>query len=290
MLPDEDAVLGKLLAWCGAEARIRAVILTSSRATPDRRADLLSDYDVILAVQDPAAFAGEDGWVLQYGPPAARWGDESELFGLLTSFQGVVYADGVKIDYTIWPEEMLERVSAADALPEGLDVGYRVLLDKDGRTSAWLAPTYRAHIPAPPTEAAYRAQVEEFWWSATYVAKALWRGEVVFAKFVLEQDMRLGPLRRVLEWRIELDHDWSLRPGAYGRGLEQLLPPELAAELAATYVGAGVEENWDALFATAALFRRVATEVGAALGHAYPLEDVDEVVTAHLEAVRKLPR
>ena len=196
----------------------------------------------------------------------------------------------MKIDYTIWPEEMLERVSAADALPEGLDVGYRVLLDKDGRTDGWLPPTYRAHIPTPPTEAAYRAQVEEFWWSATYVAKALWRGEVVFAKFVLDQDMALGPLRRVLEWRIELDHDWSLRPGAYGRGLEQLLPPELAAELAATYVGAGVEENWDALFATAALFRRVATEVGAALGHAYPLEDVDEVVTAHLEAVRVLPR
>jgi aminoglycoside 6-adenylyltransferase len=290
VLPDEDAVLGKLLAWCGAEAGIRAVILTSSRATPDRRLDLLSDYDVILAVQDKAAFAGEDGWVSQYGPPAARWGDESELLGLPTSFRGVVYADGVKVDYTIWPEEMLERVSAADTLPEGLDVGYRVLLDRDGGTDGWFQPTYRAHIPAPPTEAAYRAQVEEFWWSATYVAKALWRGEVVFAKFVLSQDLRQGPLRKALEWRIEFDHDWSLRPGAYGRGLEQLLPPELAAELAATYVGAGVEENWDALFATAALFRRVATEVGAALGHAYPLAEVDEPVTAHLEAVRVLPR
>ena len=49
VLRDEDAVLGELLAWCGAEARIRAVILTSSRATPDRRADLLSDYDLMLA-------------------------------------------------------------------------------------------------------------------------------------------------------------------------------------------------------------------------------------------------
>ena len=290
MLPDEDAVLGKLLGWCAAEVGIRAVILTSSRVTPDERADLLSDYDVILAVRDPAAFAGADAWVSQYGAPAARWGDESELLGLPTSFRGVVYADGVKVDYTIWPEEMLERVSAADALPADLDVGYRVLLDKDGRTAGWLPPIYRAHIPAPPTDAEYRAQVEEFWWSATYVAKALWRGEVVFAKFVLDHDLRLGPLRRVLEWRIELDHEWSLRPGAYGRGLEELLPPELAAGLAATYVGAGVEENWDALFATAALFRRVATEVGAALGHAYPLADVDEVVTAHLEAVRVLPR
>jgi aminoglycoside 6-adenylyltransferase len=290
VLPSESAVLARLLAWCEADPDVRAVILTSSRTTPDGRADQLSDYDVILAVRDRAAFAGDLDWIERQGPPAARWADESELLGLPTSFRGVVYADGVKIDYTLWPEELLERVSAADALPEGLDVGYRVLLDRDGRTAEWLPPAYRAHIPAPPTEDEYRAQVEEFWWSATYVAKALWRGEVFFAKFVFAQDVRDGPLRRVLEWRIELGRDWSLRPGAYGRGLERLLPPGLAAELAATDVGAGIEENWEALFATAALFRRVATEVGAALGYTYPLADVDEPVTAHLEAVRGLPR
>jgi aminoglycoside 6-adenylyltransferase len=286
-VPGEEAVLGRLLAWTGEDENVRAVILTSSRVTPDGRADRLSDYDVILAVREPAAFALDGEWVSRHGRPAARWGDEGELLGLPTSFLGVVYADGVKIDYTIWPEAMLERVSAADALPEGLDVGYRVLLDKDSRAATWPEPTYAAHIPQPPSEAEYRAQVEEFWWSATYVAKGLWRGEVVFAKFALDTDMKLGPLRRMLEWRIELDHDWSLRPGAYGRGLERNLPPELAAELAATYVGAGVEENWQALFATAVLFRKVAGDVGAALGFTYP-SDVDETVTAQLEAVRQL--
>jgi aminoglycoside 6-adenylyltransferase len=263
------------------------VILTSSRVTPDGRADLLSDYDVILAVRDPQDFDRDGDWLSHHGPPAARWGDESALLGLPTSFLGVVYADGVKVDYTLWPEAMLERVSAAEALPAGLDVGYRVLLDKDRRAATWPSPTYRAHIPRAPTEAEYRAQVEEFFWSATYVAKGLRRGEVVFAKFALDTDMKLGPLRRMLEWRVELNHGWSLRPGAYGRGLERNLPPELAAELAATYVGAGVEENWEALFATTALFRRVAAEVADALGFTYP-RDVDEPVLAHLEAVRGL--
>jgi aminoglycoside 6-adenylyltransferase len=285
----EEAVLGRLLAWTGEDENVRAVILTSSRVTPDRRADLLSDYDVILAVRDPSAFDLWGGWTSAYGRPAARWNDESELLGLPTSFRGVVYADGAKIDYTIWPEAMLERVSAAETLPEGLDVGYRVLLDKDGRTAGWAPPSHRAHIPQPPSAAEFRAQVEEFFWSATYVAKGLSRGEVVFAKFALDTDMKLGPLRKMLEWRIELDHDWSLRPGAYGRGLERNLPPELAAELAATYVGAGVEENWEALFATIALFRKVAAEVGAALGLAYP-GDVDDTVTAQLEAVRASAR
>jgi hypothetical protein len=44
-----------------------------------------------------------------------------------------------------------------------------------------------------------------------------------------------------------------------------------------------------ARLATAALFRRVAAEVGAELGYAYPRR-VDDAVTAHLNAVRQLPK
>ncbi len=287
-LPDEADVLATLVAWGEAQPVIRALILTSSRARQDDTVDLLSDYDLIVAVRDAAAFGADTDWATGYGRPAARWGDQSELYGLATSFRGVVHEDGVKIDYTLWPEELLERVSEQAALPDVLDVGYRVLLDKDGRTSAWPPPTFRAHIPARPTAEEYTALVEEFWWSATYVAKGLWRGEVVFAKFVLDRDMKLGPLRRFLEWLIELDHDWSVRPGVLGRGLERSVPPETWSELASTYVGTGTEDNWDALARTIALFRRVATDVGNAFGYPYP-QRVDDAVAAHLDAVRSLP-
>ncbi|MBA3332793.1 MAG: aminoglycoside 6-adenylyltransferase [Actinobacteria bacterium] len=287
-LPAEADVLERLVAWGEADGSIRALILTSSRARSDGSVDTLSDYDLIVAVTDTAGFTTNDEWVSAYGEPLARWGDQSELYGLTKHFLGVVYADGVKVDYTVWPEALLERVAEAEALPEELDVGYRVLLDKQGRTARWNAPTYRAHIPAPPTEAEYRAIIEEFWWDTTYVAKALWRGEVVFAKFALDYDAKIVALRRILEWRIELDHEWSLRPGAYGRGLERRLPADIWSELAGTYVGPEVEENWDALFRTTALFRRMATEVGDALGYAYPL-DVDEAVSDYLEKVRQLP-
>jgi aminoglycoside 6-adenylyltransferase len=86
-----------------------------------------------------------------------------------------------------------------------------VLVDKDGRTADWKPPTYQAHIPRPPAEEEYRALVEEFWWSSTYLAKALRRGEVVFVKFVLDYDMKLGVLRRFLEWRLEIEQERSSR-------------------------------------------------------------------------------
>jgi len=287
-LPDEDAVLGKLVAWADTDPAVRAMILTSSRAKPGAPVDVLSDYDVIVAVRDAADFAASDAWPAAYGRPLAHWSDEHELYGMTTYFRGFIYEDGVKVDYMVWPDVLLERVSDEPALPEDLDVGYRVLLDKDTRTSRWQPSTYGAHIPLRPTKDQYDALVDEFWWDTTYVAKSLWRGEIVFTKFSLDYDAKFVALRRFLEWRIEIDHDWSLKPGAYGRGLERMLPADIWSELAATYVGTDIEDNWEALFRTVSLFRRVATEVGDALGYAYP-QQKDDAVTTHLERVRKLP-
>ena len=55
--------------------------------------------------------------------------------------------------------------------------------------------------------------------------------------------MRLEVLCRLLEWRIQIDHDWSLPIGRWGRGLKRLLPSHIWSELEASYVGPGIEEN-----------------------------------------------
>jgi aminoglycoside 6-adenylyltransferase len=286
-VPVED-VLARLVAWGEAQPSIRALILTSSLVRPGAPVDVLSDYDLIVAATDAERRGHEDDWVLDYGTPMVRWGDEAELGGLTTYFRGVLYDDYVKIDYTLWPYAVLERIAEMPSLPDVLDGGYRILLDKDGRTARWQTPTYRAHVPARPTEAEYRALVEEFWWDATYVAKSLWRDEMVFAKWCLDYDAKNVVLRRLLEWRIEIEHAWSLQPGVLGRGLKRLLPAELWEELASTYVGPEIDENWEALWRTTALFRRVARDVGDALGYAYP-QPVDDRVSAYLHVIQRMP-
>jgi len=279
-LPDERAVLDRILHWGGRDEAVRLLVLTSSRARSDETVDLLSDYDVVVASTDLAAFDP----AAAYGPPLARWGDEHLVHGVTTLFRGVVYEDGVKIDWTLWPAEVPALV-AGHGLTDDLDVGYRVLLDKDGAAAEWPEAAYRAHVPAQPTEAEYLALVEEFWWSSTYVAKALWRGEHLFADFVLAVDLRHGVLRRLLEWLVEVEHGWMLRPGAYGRGLEKLLPDDDARELAATYEGAAGAEAFER---TVVLFRRAARAVADGLGFAYP-QRVDDLASEHLRRVRALP-
>jgi aminoglycoside 6-adenylyltransferase len=263
-----DEVLTRILAWAHAEDAVRVVVLTSTRARAEGPPDALSDYDVIVALTDLDTFDP----AAAYGSPAARWGDEHDVHGTRTFFRGVVYEDGTKIDWTLWPANVPGLV-AEHGLNDNLDVGYRVLLDKDGTTARWAQPTFRAHIPPKPTEADYVALVEEFWWSATYVARARARGERLFARFALDVDLTHGALRRMLEWSIETGRDWSWKPGAYGRGIEQELPAETARELDAAV---GSFER------TIALFRRVAHDVADALGYAYP-RHADDAVSAYIE-------
>ena len=142
-----DAVLARIVRWAEAENAVRVVVLTSTRARAEGPPDELSDYDVIVTLEDIDRFDAAEA----YRTPAARWGDEHDVHGTTAFFRGVVYDDGVKIDWTLWPAEVPGLV-AEHGLTDGLDVGYRVLIDKDGTTARWAQPTYRAHIPRRPTE------------------------------------------------------------------------------------------------------------------------------------------
>jgi aminoglycoside 6-adenylyltransferase len=130
--------------------------------------------------------------------------------------------------------------------------------------------------------------VEDFFSDVPYVAKCLWRGDLLPAKWCLDYDMRYPFLIRLLEWRVGLDHGWDTPVGNNGKGLRRRLPPDIWAELVASYAGGALEANWESLFRTVALFRRVAVDVAARLGLSYPHE-LDRAVVAYAEQVRALP-
>ena len=285
----EADVLHRLVQWANDRAMVRALVLTSSRANERAPLDLLSDYDVIAVVSEMRPFSHDESWLHEFGKVLVLFRDTGQLYGLRGHTRLVLYEDGTRIDYTIWPVALLQRIGDKPRLEGGLDVGYRVLVDKDRLAQGLPPPTYTAHIPARPTKKEFLALVEAFWWETTYVAKNLWRDELMPAKSALDFSLKLQLLRRLLEWKIELDHDWSWPPGVAGRGLKKLLPAQTWSELASTYVGEDLDENWEALFKTTGLFRKIAIEVGDALGYGYPY-DLDNRVTSYLQSIRHLER
>jgi aminoglycoside 6-adenylyltransferase len=283
----EVDVINRLVQWANSQPLVRAMLLESSRASDHAPIDILSDYDVLLIVSDTRPFSQQESWLQDFGKLLVLFRDKGRMYGLRSYNRLVLYEDGTKIDYIVWPVALLQRVLNAPRLPDVLDHGYQVLVDKDHLACNLKPPTYSAHIPKRPTEKEYQSLVEEFWWETIYVAKNLWRDELMHMKYNLDYVMKFELLRRLLEWRIELDHNWSWKPGAVGRGLKKHLDSRIWGEFASTYVGEEIDENWDALFKTTALFRRVAIEVGDALGYRYP-SALDERVTSYLQSIRNL--
>ncbi len=285
---DADRVLKHAVAWGQARADVRAMLLTSTRTMPGSPVDRFSDYDIILAVTDVAPYFADREWLEDFGRVLVVYRDPIKQVHGLDSFACITqYEDGTKIDFTLWTAGILARIAADPTLPDALDVGYAVLLDGEGLARGLAPPTHRAHIPAPPTQAEYFTLVEELFHEATYVAKHLWRDDLLPAKYSLDYAMKHVDLRRMLEWKIEVDAGWALKPGAYGKGLKRRLDAATWAELERTYTGASLQDNWEALFRTIDLFRKVAIEVGERLGYAYP-GALDGRAVAYLRRVRAL--
>jgi aminoglycoside 6-adenylyltransferase len=285
-----DDVIRRLVRWAEQQGLVRAMLLTSTRAIPNAPLDVFSDYDVVLVVQDIHPFFEDRTWLHDFGEVLVVYWDPihpAPDYGLEQVANVTQYAEGLKIDFTLWPVALLRRIAQASTLPADLDAGYTILLDKDHLTDGMQPPTYTAYIPAPPADETYQKVVEDFFSDAPYVAKCLWRDELLPAKWCLDYDMKHNFLRQMLEWRMECDYDWAIPAGALGKGLKKRLPPETWSQLERTYVGAGMAENWAALFRTIELFRQVAIEVAAHLGYVYP-HDLDQGVTAYINRMQSL--
>lgn len=288
--PDPDPVIRQLISWAARQDAVRAMLLTSTRAVPNATVDDLSDHDVILVVRDVAPFVQNRSWIEVFGEVLVAYWDPVDAgmdFNRDHCGNVVRYADGLKIDFTLWPVSHLTAVVERDALPAELDAGYRVLLDRDCLTVRLRPPTYAAYRPVRPDESEFQAAINDFFSDVPYVAKCVRRGDLFPLKWVLDFDMMHVYLRPMLEWWVGCAEGWSRSVGSLGKGLRHRLPDDIWRELEASYAGGSMAENAEALFRTVGLYRRVAMDVGR-LGYRYPDEldrDVMEYARQILNSV-----
>lgn len=159
-----------------------------------------------------------------------------------------------------------------------------VLLDKDESLPVLPPPTDEDHGVKPPSAQAYDECCNEFWWVAPYVAKGLWRCEILYAKWHLDSIAR-EMLLTMLEWEAGIRTDFSVSMGKCRKYLQAHLPEERWQALLLTYADGSREATWNALFAACNLFRGTAKLVGEHFGYSYSDED-DLRVSGHLKRVR----
>lgn len=274
----EQEVLDMLERWAEARADVRAVILTGSRADSRREPDAWSDYDVEVFVRDIEPFLRDDAWVRDFGEIMVRWPSTPQpTFSDNWVTQLVLYRDGTRIDFQI--------TALPPGASENLDDGYRILVDKDGAGARLPEPARSRHVTRRPTVEVFDSRLNAFWWDIVYVAKALRRGELNYAKYMLDGTIRFNQLEPLLEWHIGLHHDWSVDAGIHGRWFHRYLDQRTWESYRQTFAGADVESNWQALWATIELARTLGRTIARALGFDYP-DETDRKVTDYIEGIR----
>lgn len=280
----EQEILELIVSTARDDDRIRAVILNGSRANPNAPRDFFQDFDVVYIVTDVEPFKHNYDWIKRFGelmimqmpedmqdPPPANNGG----FAYLMQF-----TDGNRIDLGIDPVEMLDELKK--------DTLSILLLDKDGIVGPLEPSSESGYLPKPPTAKQYADCCNEFWWVCPYVAKGLWRKEILYAKYMFDYFVR-EELMKMVTWHIGAKTDFRVNPGKYGKYYDQYLDPMLWDMLQKTYSDAGYDATWEALFMMCNLFRVTALRVAKHFGFDYRHDD-DDRVSDHLRHVRSLPR
>lgn len=280
----EQEMLELIVDTAKADDRVRAVIMNGSRANPNVSRDPFQDFDIVYIVSDVESFKQDPEWITRFGetmivqtpedmedPPPTGDGTFSYL---------MQFTDGNRIDLGLYPVRKLGEMER-DSLS-------LLLLDKDGIIEPFPPASESDYLPRPPTAKAFSDCCNEFWWACPYIAKGLWRREIVYAKYMLDTVAR-EQLTKLLIWHIGLETDFSANPGMQGKHFKMYLGPELWTRLESTYADADLENTWVALFVMSDLFRDVGVDIARRLRFEYPILD-DARVTKHLQHVRHLPR
>jgi aminoglycoside 6-adenylyltransferase len=277
-------ILELIVGMAESDDRIRAVIMNGSRANPNARPDIFQDFDIVYVVTDVHSFVNDPTWIGRFGElmilqmPEAMEDPPAEGDGRFAYL--MLFTDGNRIDLTLFPIARLPELKR-----ESLSL---LLLDKDGIVDPFPAPSENDFLPKPPTAKAFADCCNEFWWVCSYVAKGLWREEIIYAKHMLDQVIR-PQLMKMLIWHMGVETGFRQTPGKLGKNLKRYLAPGLWTMLEKTYADAGYENTWNSLEMMCDLFRITAQRVGEHFGFDYPRKD-DERVSRHLKHVRSLPK
>lgn len=288
MTSQHEKLLNKILEWAKSNEEIRVMLLTSSLANPNAPVDAFSDIDVEFVVKDLPSFLQDDSWLATFGGIVGVVVENEDAFGGIHAMRMVVYEDYSKVDFKLWSAPKFLDEAAKPELPEDWDVGYKVMMDKDGLTTGMLPPTYSVTLIKKPSDEVFQVKMLDYWWDMMYVAKCLWRDELFYLRYMTDEVMR-NNLQTVLEWYIGMQHNWEITTNKKGRLFKKYLPPEMWQKVEATFAGADMEDNWRALFAYVELGSEIGPVIAAQLGYAYPLA-LEKKIRTYLEQVKVMPR
>ena len=279
----KENFLSKIINWAKQESQIRALILTGSRAEK-RSIDEFSDYDIAVICKDSKPYAKDNLWIPKLKkfiiciPEKMSFGNKKYPARL------IIFEDYTKIDFSFFPIDFLKILSSKKPLPDQYNIGYKVILDKDGITKKLPKPTFEGFKIKKPTEKEFYECIDDFWFEVYHVAIYLARQDLWHAKF-RNNDIKNHFLLKMIEWNEGSKHNWDYETNSLGKRMQSWVNKKTWKSCFDIFAHFDAKDSWQALLKMMELFRTISRETAKKLGYKYP-EHIDKNISKFVNNVK----
>lgn len=274
----EQEMFDLILDTAKKDERVRIVGLNGSRTNSKVPKDIFQDFDIVYIVTDVKSFVEDENWIDIFGKRIIMQTPDNPEPTRFTYL--MLFADGNRIDLRLIPFKEKEIYLKEDKLT-------KILLDKDNCLNYNLLPNDDDYHVKRPSYKIFNECCNEFWWVSTYVAKGLWRKEILYANYHIEECVR-PMLTKILEWEVGIKTNFSISTGKCNKYLKQYLTDEQWENLLCTYSNSSYTDCWDTLFIMTEMFCTTSKYVAEQFNYLYPTEEAKNV-KIFLKYIHQLP-
>ena len=262
-------IINKIINWAKKEEPIKVLLLTGSLASKGPK-DELSDYDIAVFTNNIKKYATDDSWI--YDIEKVWVYEPCQLYQNNKKYPTrlVIYKDGLQIDFALFDIELLENLTQKDELPVEYNLGYKILLDKDGLTKKLKPPTYKYPYTQKPSKEEFELAIRIFFFEAFKETKALVRNDLWHAK--IRDWTTKEYLLKMIEWNEKATHGWNYDTNYDAKQMQSWVDEKTWNSLYKIFSHFDNEDCWNGLFQTIELFHNLAIKTANLLNFIYPHE------------------
>jgi aminoglycoside 6-adenylyltransferase len=208
--------LEMIINWANSRDEIRALILSGSLAGKSKT-DELSDYDIAVFGTD-FYFIQDDNWLNEIQNYWVCIHDKFRFLNDDIPTRLTIFDAYFKVDFSFYTISILHEIATMKTLPDDYNVGYQILLDRDGILTKMPRPSFKGFIVKKPDEKKFEENVNEFWFECYHVAKYLYRNDLWTAK--LRDVATKELLRQMLEWQGASEREWNFSAKSSGKEMQ----------------------------------------------------------------------
>jgi aminoglycoside 6-adenylyltransferase len=277
-------ILEKIISWTNRNDQVRALILSGSHAGKGKT-DQLSDYDLAF-YGSGFDFINDDRWLTEIEQYWICIHDHFDFRGYDIPSRLTIFDSTSKVDFSFHPLELLRQLANTEKLPDCYQIGYKILLDKDGTLTKMKEPGMIGFIIKKPDAEEFRKNTDEFWFEVYHVAKYLYRGDLWTSKS-RDWDSK-ERLRQMLQWNESGKRNWNFSAKDNGKEMKDWIDKNIWEKLGACFGRFEPEESWQTLDNTIKIYREVAMETANRLAYEYNQQS-DNHISQFIEELKIKP-